>query len=838
MSRLTVLRQRATQILNSNKTLLLLVLLVIVAVFRKYFFHGLLPIPADLLPGAYYPWFDNKWGFPVHVPVKNPLPSDVVSIMLPSRFVGINLLKSGHLPLWDNTILLGAPLLANFQAALLNPVNLLYFILPFYHAWSVQVLIQIPLLIVGQYLFLKDLKLSTEACVFGAVIWAFSGYSMVWLVYNSLMYVASYLPFVLLFTRRLYVSGKYKWLFWLGIVVALQLLSGYPLTVFYTLGLATLYIGVELFWSTKQRMRSTVYWLTGLLVAVGLAAVQLIPSAELSGLSVYQFDNVAQAGGVKFLPLVNLVTFFFPDFFGNPGTGNPWGLGSYDNFSFFVASVGVYCIIVGLVSRYALGKKFRFFAVTFLLGLLLATQNPISKMLMLFDALGLHGIAYSRALILSVFASSALAAAGIEALIKQKVTLLVKLIPLLIYASLTVATYLIKIKYEANIQLILDKYSEMEKLGELQAEIYQIAGGTITKYGGLAVAVRNTIAPLALVTFSTVIALLIKNKRLMVLGFLTVFAIGSVYSYDKYLTFMRPDIVYPATELTDFLTKTIGHHRFERERAELMPPNSWSVYGLKSPSGQDAQAPITSAGYINLINTKAAKNEVLTRFVELKDLGSPLVRTLDIEYFLALNRDEKDLTPNPAGAPLDWLVPEGFTEVNNIGSVRVYKNTDNLGPAWFGGEIRCESDTDKIAAEITKTDYDPSKVVYADCDNSISNLDRGSVSLLGSESGHFEFATQSTTANYLTVSATYFPGWQAYVDGVSTEIHVANTALMSVFVDRGVHEVEFVYDPKSVKTGFVVSTIFALVTLLGLTNKFKRLTSLKLKAISEKLLHT
>lgn len=89
--------------------------------------------------GAYYPWFDSKWGYPVHVPVKNPLPSDVISIIYPWRELGISILRSGHLPLWDPTIMLGLPLLANFQAALLNPLKFLYFIFNSPTAWSIEV---------------------------------------------------------------------------------------------------------------------------------------------------------------------------------------------------------------------------------------------------------------------------------------------------------------------------------------------------------------------------------------------------------------------------------------------------------------------------------------------------------------------------------------------------------------------------------------------------------------------------------------------------------------------------------------------------------------------------
>ena len=64
----------------------------------------------------YYPWLDLKFnGYPTGIPVKNYLPSDVVSLTYPLRYTAINLLKQHAFPFINLHILSGVPLLLKFS---------------------------------------------------------------------------------------------------------------------------------------------------------------------------------------------------------------------------------------------------------------------------------------------------------------------------------------------------------------------------------------------------------------------------------------------------------------------------------------------------------------------------------------------------------------------------------------------------------------------------------------------------------------------------------------------------------------------------------------------------
>jgi uncharacterized membrane protein YfhO len=63
------------------------------------------------------------------------------------------------------------------------------------------------------------------------------------------------------------------------------------------------------------------------------------------------------------------------------------------------------------------------------------------------------------------------------------------------------------------------------------------------------------------------------------------------------------------------------------------------------------------------------------------------------------------------------------------------------------------------------------------------------------------------------LSENHFPGWRAYVDGSAVETLRVDYGLRGVVLPPGEHRVEFVYRPKSVLFGFVVS-LLALAALL------------------------
>ena len=111
--------------------------------FYKTVFLGLLPFPGDLLLSEYNPW--RHASYDGYVP--GAIPSkvqyfDVIRELYPWKYLAIDEIKRGRLPLWNPYNFSGSPLMANHQSAIFYPLNFLYFLLPFDIAWSVLVVLQ------------------------------------------------------------------------------------------------------------------------------------------------------------------------------------------------------------------------------------------------------------------------------------------------------------------------------------------------------------------------------------------------------------------------------------------------------------------------------------------------------------------------------------------------------------------------------------------------------------------------------------------------------------------------------------------------------------------------
>ena len=87
------------------------------------------------------------------------------------------------------------------------------------------------------------------------------------------------------------------------------------------------------------------------------------------------------------------------------------------------------------------------------------------------------------------------------------------------------------------------------------------------------------------------------------------------------------------------------------------------------------------------------------------------------------------------------------------------------------------------------------------------------LSLIEKKDGYYKFRTNSTSNFIFSLKTAYFSGWKASIDGEKTTIYPANIDSLAIILSEGNHLVEFSYEPKSLKIGFLI-TIFSLITSL------------------------
>jgi hypothetical protein len=156
-----------------------------------------------------------------------------------------------------------------------------------------------------------------------------------------------------------------------------------------------------------------------------------------------------------------------------------------------------------------------------------------------------------------------------------------------------------------------------------------------------------------------------------------------------------------------------------------------------------------------------------------------------------------------------------------VGAVAVFENTRVLPRAWLANGELVTTEGEEIAIiRSGKTRdgarWDPLATALVETTTGI-NFGTGDgryAEVTRSEPNRVEVKTSSTAPALLVLSANHYPGWRAYVDGRAVEIVRVDYNLRGVAVPAGNHLIEFVYRPKSVLVGLIVSllTLAALLT--------------------------
>ncbi|HEX2923327.1 MAG TPA: hypothetical protein VHS28_04790, partial [Chloroflexota bacterium] len=106
-----------------------------------------------------------------------PAGYDLVTYFYPYKAYLSEVIRRGELPLWNPSIFMGAPLLANIQAAVFYPLDLLFYVMPTADALRVSILLHVFLAASFSYLFARiSLSLSPIAAWVCGAVFAYGGF--------------------------------------------------------------------------------------------------------------------------------------------------------------------------------------------------------------------------------------------------------------------------------------------------------------------------------------------------------------------------------------------------------------------------------------------------------------------------------------------------------------------------------------------------------------------------------------------------------------------------------------------------------------------------------------
>lgn len=207
---------------------------------------------------------------------------DIYPYFLPQKQLLTEEFAAGRLPVWHDRTALGYPLVAESQAAVFYPATqLLYRVFDVHTAFHISFLLHYVLAGIFAWRFFLSQRLSHGAALFGAVVYVCSWFparaSLEWSIIGGV-----WLPLTLWLADRLLQRPTAGRLAMLAAAHALHLLAGH-FTLAFINQLALVGFG---FWKGPRgepggRFRGILLTMSGVALAMLLAAVQLVPTLEL-----------------------------------------------------------------------------------------------------------------------------------------------------------------------------------------------------------------------------------------------------------------------------------------------------------------------------------------------------------------------------------------------------------------------------------------------------------------------------------------------------------------------------------------------------------------------------
>lgn len=766
---------------------------VIFIFFAPFFLKGKIPIPADTIVGMYHPFRDVVWdNLKAGVPFKNFLITDSVRQQYPWRKIAVSQLQNGVLPLWNAFSFSGTPLLANLQSAVFNPLNFMFFMIPFPSAWGVQVFLQLLLSGLFMYLWLHNLSLSKKASVFGALSLIFSGFYTAWLEWNTVLHSALWLPLLLLSIDKLLnlsggLAGKQKqiteilsskkifiWSLIFILSLSFSFFAGHLQTFFYVAVFSYLYLLAKVIFIYRKIkfIRFTILQFTVLTVFIFLIiAVQLIPAFEFILNSARSFDQPAGFRTDWYLPYKHLIQLIAPDFFGNPSTLNYWGNWNYGEFVSYIGIIPLLTAITAIFGRR--GKKVMFLTGSALIAVLFALPNMLSYLPYKLNIPFISTTAPSRLIFIFDFSMVVLASLGFDWLEKKG-----------------------KLKHviiSGGILLII--------FGAMFLSIYYNLWGTAA--ANLVVAKRNTYLPL-LLGFAglSIILLAVKTKKNIILYLLLLFTVFDLLRFgQKFNPFVQSSWIFPKTGALEFLMRQEKPFRIMSLDSRILPPNFTSSYGIETIEGYD---PLYSLSYGEFMAAVVRGRPDITpfnfnRIVTPQLKNNPFIDLLNTRYLLSLT-----------GINADGLKP-----VYQEGETRIYENLNAGDRAFFVKKTAKAFDKQDAIRKLFKYKNELKDVAVVEGEIRLQSGDSSNtVSIINNNYNRVEIKTKTSGTAFLVLANSYYPGWKVKVDGETASLIRTDYALMGVAVPEGIHNVVFYYQPASFYIG-LATTVLGFV-LLGL----------------------
>lgn len=764
-------------------------LLVTFCIYWKFFLKELFPYPGDFLLAWFEPWKTDNTIHGIITISHKPVADDVFRQIYPFKLLASDLFKKLQLPLWNPYNGAGMPLLATMHAGLLNPLNILFVILPSYLAFSIQVIVS-PLLIgFFTFLYCRSLGLYFLSSMFASLSFMLSGFVIDRSIYTDYDFAIMCLP-LLLYLVEVYLQNRNtRKIFLVPFVVCFMFFVTQAQIILYILSFVLLYSIYRYYQKKNENFNLLdllkIYIL--IILGVGFSAVQIIPTFELLQQSALNQHTSEFIFNRFLLPFSHLISVFVPNYFGNQATYNYWGQGDYIET---VNAIGLIpCFFAFLSIIFPTSKKnkvYIFFCAVIIISTLLLLDWFGSRFFYSLSIPIFSTGAPSRIFVLITFSISILAGFGFDSWLTMK--------------SISKKLFKFSIVYLGSIAVLIG--------GTLFYYIFKISCHNTVINDCRSIALRNTLLEtLVFILFDTLFFYYILSSRnfhkkyLPLLTMLIVLSIGLYNSY-KFLPFTTKDTFSPSNELireiqkrTDGRVFGIGEASIKTDFATLFrfyDPNYYDPLYNKRYGELIAYGNSASINNLKRSDVEITNEENLS--FEQKQRRNRLLNLVSVKYILYKNSQTEIKNNN-----LVWI--------NNYW--RIFNNTSALPFVYTVQHYLTIKKDESILKKLFDPNFNPAENVILEEKPDISITSHlksdDKVYIQEYKENNISVKTEFNNSSILITTNNFYPGWKAYVDKKETKIYRANYTFQSIMLPKGKHLIEFIYDPESLRLGIFIS---------------------------------
>ncbi|GEM_PF-5695172 len=728
---------------------------------------------------------------------------DLYTYFYPAHEYTSRELRSGNVPVWNPYQHCGTPHLATQASGVFYPLHFVYLIFPANIAMAVSFVMHVALAGIFMFLFTLSLRMSIFGAFCSGITYMLSGTVLASIYQSNVQGAVAWAPLVFLFAHKTVSEKKLKWAISLGVVVAVQFLSGYMQYFVYTLYGTSLFVIYQMLIIYYQE-RNPIHiasiislLLAGSLVCLSISAAQLFPTYELSHMAGRSMKGLSWNAVHIYPPPM------FHELFDKISQPQSYKIP-------FNGYIGIIPFLLALISLFHI-KKINvtiFFLILSILAVMLTMSSSVPLYKYYYKLPTGNWFRYPpHFMYLFGLSIPVLVGFGCDFLLtiffqKEKKPLDFKL-----YATISIIC-LISISIisaiSANINTVI-----LTSIFLLLLWIIMFVNNLLIKRA---------------LFIGTLVVLIIKGLLLGTeINFIHPSINNDLKTFKILSDVIQKNELYRSCFLRDFRTAKYTNNKIFEKNSMIYglfcihdhEPFSLKRYGnffakingieKNSPSGISYSL-IPYTGYISF--NADSKNIHLINFLSTKYI------IVNKNFNFIINKK------NEMKFPLLKQTPE----------FKIYENKNALPRAYFVNQYTLITDEDKILQTLVSPSFNAKDNVILEENPkvAISKIKSRNpvVKIDMYKSNEVQISVKNQNAGFLILTDTFFPGWKAIVNGTEKKIFRANYLVRAVYLEAGNNSIRCYYDPLPYKIGKWISCIalvvLSLISIFYYVNKLKK----------------